>query len=64
MERISRDVEQKTTAQIAIVTVRSLDGLTVDDYAHELFKSWGIGQRKTNNGVLFLDRAKRTAHAD
>jgi uncharacterized protein len=54
LERISRDVEQRTTAQIAIVTVRSLDGMTIDEYAPELFKNWGIGRRKTNNGVLFL----------
>lgn len=54
LESTSRDVEQKTTAQIAVVTVNSLEGKTVEDYAHELFVSWGIGQRKTNNGVLLL----------
>ncbi len=54
LEGIAQDVEQKTTAQIAIVTVRSLEGQTVDAYANTLFRSWGIGQRQTNNGVLFL----------
>src|SRR5262245_30006831 len=54
LEALARDVEQKTTAQIAVVTVNSLDGETVDQYAHELFNSWGIGDRKNNNGVLFL----------
>lgn len=54
LESLSRDVEQKTTAQLTIVTVPTLEGKTVDAYAHELFNSWGIGQRKFNNGVLFL----------
>src|SRR5688572_25037677 len=58
LEAIARDVEQKTTAQIAVVTVQSLDGQTVESYANELFKSWGIGQRKTNNGILFLVAAR------
>ncbi len=54
LESIARDVEQKTTAQIAVVTVPSLEGLTVDKYAHKLFNAWGIGQKEVNNGVLFL----------
>jgi uncharacterized protein len=54
LEAVARDVEQQTTAQMAIVTVRSLDGLSVDEYAHELFKQWGIGRQKVNNGVLLL----------
>ena len=54
LESIAHEVEQKTTAQIAIVTVRSLDGSSVDQYANELFRAWGIGKQKVNNGVLFL----------
>lgn len=54
VETICRDVEAKTTAQIAVVTVPSLDGRTVDDYGHELFNTWGIGQKDVNNGVLLL----------
>lgn len=54
VDAISRDVERQTTAQIAVVTVESLDGQTVDDYAHELFNAWGIGQKDVNNGVLLL----------
>src|SRR5262245_3489092 len=54
LETLSREVERQTTAQIAVVTVNSLDGQTVDEYAHELFNKWGIGDRKNNNGVLFL----------
>lgn len=54
LESLAHDVEQKTAAQLAVVTVPSLEGLTVDTYAHQLFNSWGIGQKDVNNGVLFL----------
>jgi uncharacterized protein len=54
LEKLSFDVDQKTTAEIAVVTVNSLDGLPVESYAHELFEQWGIGKKKFNNGVLLL----------
>jgi uncharacterized protein len=54
LEAVARNVENKTTAQMAVVTVKSLDGQTVETYAHDLFNAWGIGQKGVNNGVLFL----------
>jgi uncharacterized protein len=54
LEQLSHDVEQQTTTEIVIVTVKSLDGKTIESYANELFKKWGIGKEKTDNGVLFL----------
>jgi uncharacterized protein len=47
-------LEQKTTAEIAVATIRSLDGIPIEDYANRLFKEWGIGQAKDDNGVLVL----------
>lgn len=43
-----------TTNEIAIVTVPDLGGDYIEHYASELFKSWGIGTKKNNNGVLLL----------
>ncbi|MFZ2152612.1 MAG: TPM domain-containing protein [Microgenomates group bacterium] len=48
------DFQKKTSIEIAVVTVASLDGTTVDDYAVKLFEKWGIGQAKKDNGLLFL----------
>ena len=48
------NIEQGTTAEIAVATVSSLDGTTVDDYAVRLFKAWGVGQKGRDNGVLVL----------
>jgi uncharacterized membrane protein YgcG len=51
---LCREVEQKTQAQIAVVTVHSLDGNSPESYARNLFNRWGIGPRDTNRGVLVL----------
>ena len=45
---------EKTKAQVVVVTVRSLEGKSVEDYSLELFRSWGIGDEKLNNGLLVL----------
>lgn len=47
-------LESDTTAEIAVATVTSLDGLTMEDYAEKLFAAWGVGQRGKDNGVLVI----------
>ncbi|MEO8681805.1 MAG: TPM domain-containing protein [Vicinamibacterales bacterium] len=49
-----QEVRDKTTAEIAVATVPSLDGTSVEDYATRLFKQWGIGKKGRDNGVLVL----------
>ena len=36
------------------MTVRSLDGMTIERYANQLFAEWGIGKKQRDNGVLLL----------
>lgn len=40
--------------QMAVVTVPSLGGDTIENYAAALFKEWGIGQKIADNGILLL----------
>lgn len=54
LEALCTELEQKTGAQLAIVTVRSLDDRPVEDYAVDLFKHLGIGAKKQDTGVLLL----------
>jgi uncharacterized protein len=54
LESLCAEVEQKTGAQMAIVTVHSLDGESVEEYAVDLYKQLGIGSKKDNRGVLLL----------
>ena len=54
LEQRLQGVETKTSSEIAVATVRSLGGMSVEEYANRLFKEWGVGQAKTDNGVLIL----------
>lgn len=47
-------LEAATGAQLAIVTLPSLDGEPVEDVASLLFERWKIGQKGKDNGALFL----------
>jgi uncharacterized protein len=49
-----QQIDQKAHAQIAVVTINSLDGSDIDSYAVDLFHQWGIGSKSTNRGVLIL----------
>ncbi len=46
--------EDKTTDQVVVATVPSLQGLTIEDYGNRLFRAWALGQKKTDNGALLL----------
>ena len=52
--RLAQELEDKTTDQIAIVTVNSTQPETIEGYSVELFKRWGIGQKGKDNGALLL----------
>src|SRR6266481_2437548 len=54
LEALCTELEQKTSAQIAIVTVQSLEGESVENYAVDLLKQLGVGSKKENRGVLLL----------
>ena len=51
---LGRELDQKHGAQIVVVTLDTLDGADIDQYANELFRAWGIGDGKNNSGVLLL----------
>jgi uncharacterized protein len=54
LEALCTELEQKTGAQMAIVTVRSLEGESVEQFANDLFKQLGVGSKKDSRGVLLL----------
>jgi len=54
IELLGTELQQKTGAQIAVVTVNSLEGQTREDYAADLYKHLGVGSKKDDRGVLIL----------
>lgn len=46
--------EKNTTNEISVVTIKSLDGDTIENVAQEIFTKWEIGKKDKNNGVLLL----------
>jgi uncharacterized protein len=54
LDDLCQQIDQKAHAQIALVTVNSLDGSDIESYAVDLYKKWGVGSKSTNRGVLIL----------
>ena len=48
------DLEAKSGIQLVVATVASLEGQEIEPYANELFRSWKLGEKTKNNGVLLL----------
>lgn len=51
---IGQELDNKTTAQLAVVTVKTLDGQPIEDYALSILREWGIGSKEKNNGALIV----------
>ncbi|OGX23738.1 MAG: hypothetical protein A2787_00655 [Omnitrophica WOR_2 bacterium RIFCSPHIGHO2_01_FULL_48_9] len=47
-----RELEEKTTAQVAVVTVKTTQPETIQQFSVRLFDRWKIGQKGKDNGVL------------
>lgn len=58
LESLCREVEQKTGAEIALVTVETVGDEHPDEYANKLFETWGIGKKGKDNGVLLFNAVK------
>src|SRR6516164_4717086 len=47
-------LEDKSSDQVVVVTVPSLQGYAIEDYGYQLGRHWGIGTKQLNNGVLLI----------
>ena len=59
LENKLEDFARKTSTQIAIVIVPTLNGHDKSDYAVSLAEKWGIGQKGKDNGILILVKPKK-----
>ncbi|TZE82815.1 TPM domain-containing protein [Calorimonas adulescens] len=58
MRSLGKEIDSETGAQIVVVTVDDMGGYPIEDYALELFRKWGIGNKEKNNGVLLIVNKK------
>jgi uncharacterized protein len=54
VEALLTELNQKTGAEVAVVTVDSLEGGDINDFATRLFERWGIGSADQDDGVLIV----------
>jgi uncharacterized protein len=54
LEAYCGQVERSTGAQMAIVTIKSLDGNPIEDVSNNLFRQWGVGKKGKDEGIMLL----------
>lgn len=54
LESYAARVKQATGAELAFVTVESLQGEPIEDVTNDLFRAWGVGQKGEDNGAMML----------
>ena len=54
LTEVSTEVDHKAKAQIAVVTIKTLEGDAEEDFANHLFQKWGVGYKGTDRGVMVL----------
>jgi len=51
LEHLLRSIESKTSAEVAVATVKTVEPSTLEEYANGLFQDWKIGKKGKDNGV-------------
>lgn len=54
LERKLVAYDDSTSNQVAVVLVKTLNDYPIEEYALQLYRKWGIGNTRTNNGILIV----------
>jgi uncharacterized protein len=54
LSKVLKDHEDRTSNQIAILTVPTINGESIEEYAVDVFEAWKLGQRENDNGILIV----------
>jgi uncharacterized protein len=54
LTRSLADLEVKTSDQLVVVTLKTLQGRPIEDYGYQLGRAWGIGQKDKDSGALLI----------
>ncbi len=52
------DYRAQTGNEIGVLIIPSLEGDAIEDFAHNVFRAWGVGNKETKKGVLFVMAVK------
>lgn len=58
LNALLKDLEAKTTAQVVVLTINSLEGEPIENFSHQTAVKWRIGQKGKDNGVLITVAVK------
>jgi uncharacterized protein len=58
MNAVLQELEEKTSAQVLVLTVQSLDGQSIEEFAFNTKEKWKLGQKGKDNGVLIAVAVK------
>jgi uncharacterized protein len=54
LENVLKENEEKTGRQIAVLTLPSLEGESIEDFSMKVARTWQLGQKGKNDGILLL----------
>lgn len=61
LTRMLAALEKDNGDQVVVVTLKNLDGNTIETYGYQLGRAWGIGQKHKDNGALLIIAKKEHA---
>lgn len=54
LTQLSAEVQQASSRQFVVATIPDLQGYDIADYGYQLLRTWGIGQKEANNGIILI----------
>ena len=54
LNKTLKDLDEKSSSEMAILTINSLNGDSLEDYSIDVARKWGIGKKDLDNGILLL----------
>lgn len=54
LEAYAGQIERATGVQMALVTLKSLDGEQIEDVTNTLYRQWGVGKKGKDEGIMLL----------
>lgn len=54
IDNLGNQLQAKTKAHVTVVTVKTLNGNPISEYALAILRQWGVGDKALNNGVVIV----------